>query len=290
VSTPKWLEEQIRKYYAATTEKSYLANWATSALGFHLGLSDEGTLSHEESIKNTNAYLADRARISPGCRVLDAGCGVGGSSLWLAEERGACPVGITISPEQLDLARRFARQRGLEGRVEFHCMDMVSTTFPADSFDVIWNVESMCHVLDLRAYFEHVLFLLRDGGRFACIDLLRTGTARSEQEKTACEGWAMAPLRNAGEVVVALHEAGFYSIESEDLSQRALKSVQALHAAAHNSQLLIRAEKAMGSEVSVAYEKHVLAATAWAEGFMNGTLTVAYFGAVRMGRPSAIER
>ena len=48
-----------------------------------------------------NRVLADRAGIRPGQRVLDAGCGVGGSSLWLAEQRGAAVVGITPVASQV---------------------------------------------------------------------------------------------------------------------------------------------------------------------------------------------
>ncbi|RYD68841.1 MAG: methyltransferase domain-containing protein, partial [Verrucomicrobiaceae bacterium] len=46
------------------------------------------------------ARLAARAEITPGSRVLDIGCGIGGSSLWLARELGCEVLGITISPAQ----------------------------------------------------------------------------------------------------------------------------------------------------------------------------------------------
>jgi cyclopropane fatty-acyl-phospholipid synthase-like methyltransferase len=168
--TPDWLRDKLANYYRETTESSYLANWAGESLGFHFGLSDESTSSVAESLTNSNRYLADKAKISAGTRVLDAGCGVGGSSIWLARERGATVTGITIAPNQVDLARRFATERQVSDRTSFHSMDYMHLDFPAGSFDVVWNMESMVHSIDPSAYLEHVWNVLAEVGRFACVE------------------------------------------------------------------------------------------------------------------------
>src|SRR5262249_5518290 len=87
--TPDWHKERVLEYFVETTRSSYLANWAKESLGFHFGLADEKTPSLQAALMETNRYLADRAGIKRGARVLDAGCGVGGSALFLAEEHGA---------------------------------------------------------------------------------------------------------------------------------------------------------------------------------------------------------
>src|SRR5688572_11966690 len=120
-------KERVLRYYRETTEKSYLAGWSRGSLGLHFGLADETTTSHAQSVLQTNAYLADRAGIDRGTRVLDAGCGVGGSALWLAAERGAVVTGVTLIPEQVEIANRYAAERGLSGVVDFHCADMAHT-------------------------------------------------------------------------------------------------------------------------------------------------------------------
>src|SRR5262245_39591299 len=61
----------------------------------HFGYHDGRRRSHADSLLNTNRVLADIAPVGPGDRVLDAGCGIGGSSMWLAQQRGATVVGIT---------------------------------------------------------------------------------------------------------------------------------------------------------------------------------------------------
>src|SRR5258708_8741617 len=128
--TPDWLKEKIREYYLETTEASYLANWSGHSLGLHFGIGDESTPSLDESLVNTNIYLADQMHIGEGERVLDAGCGVGGSSIWLARERGARVTSITLAPNQVELGRRFAAERGVADRVFFECMDFTKTSFP----------------------------------------------------------------------------------------------------------------------------------------------------------------
>jgi cyclopropane fatty-acyl-phospholipid synthase-like methyltransferase len=57
--------------------------------------------------------LAARARIPPGARVLDVGCGLGGSALWLARRLGRAVLDLTISPVQAALARARAQADGL---------------------------------------------------------------------------------------------------------------------------------------------------------------------------------
>ena len=89
------LTEAIVGYYDQTW-LDYRILWLNKDnLAVHFGYTDDSTRSHTDALKNMNRVLADRVRIQPGERVLDAGCGVGGSSLWLATERGAEVVGVT---------------------------------------------------------------------------------------------------------------------------------------------------------------------------------------------------
>src|SRR5688572_27034244 len=123
-STPEWHAERVRHYYRETTA-GYLQGWSGDTLGLHFGLADESTQSNAESLDNTNRYMAERAEITAGSRVLDAGCGVGGSALWLARTIGARAVGVSLVQEQVDLARRFAVEHALTELVSFECRDML---------------------------------------------------------------------------------------------------------------------------------------------------------------------
>jgi tocopherol O-methyltransferase len=283
-ATPDDVKQRIIDYYVASTEESYLANWTGDSLGFHFGLADETTQSLAESLVNTNAYLASRADVGPGMHVLDAGCGVGGSSIWLARERGARVTGVTLVPRQVELARRFARERDVAHLVTFEQRDMLDTGFAEGSFDVVWNIESLCHVVEPGTYLAHVAYLLKDGGRFACIDLCSGPTRDAGIEALVCDGWALAALRPPNEIVSSLEHAGFIDVEVVDLTSRAMMCAQALEAMASRSLLKLRAEKAFLDKTSPAYEGHVRAALAMVEGMRSGGSRVVHFLARRRPR------
>jgi cyclopropane fatty-acyl-phospholipid synthase-like methyltransferase len=210
--------QRVVDYYQATTVPSYLV-WAGEALALHLGCGDGGggddRKAHEASLLEMNAQLAAAAHVAPGARVLDAGCGVGGSALWLAQERRATVTGVSLDPRQIDLARRFSADRRVAG-VHFECADFTHTTFGPGSFDVVWNLESLCHVADVRGYVSHARALLSPGGRFVCGDFFRD---RGGPDCDAmCEGWALPNLGSAQALARALADAGFEDVRLRDLT------------------------------------------------------------------------
>jgi cyclopropane-fatty-acyl-phospholipid synthase len=69
------------------------------------------------------AHIAAKLRLAPGQRVLDIGCGWGGLALYLARAAGVRIHGITLSQEQLGIARARADAEGLAGRVTFALAD-----------------------------------------------------------------------------------------------------------------------------------------------------------------------
>jgi cyclopropane fatty-acyl-phospholipid synthase-like methyltransferase len=282
--TPDWLQNKIRAYYLETTEPSYLAHWAGESLGFHFGIGDEATSSLNESLINTNAYLADRMGVVQDTRVLDAGCGVGGSAIWLAQERGAQVSGITLAPNQVDLARRFAAQRGVSERVTFACMDFTKTTFARASFDAVWNIESLCHCLDPRSYLEHVWDLLADGGRFGCVDLFLGQNGDPAHARAMCDGWVLPALQSIDAIANLLQEIGFEQVRTEDLTAQVARSAAALRAMATNRKLELRLEKVMLGQEMKMIEAHVDAALGAVDGMESGSVTYGYVGGVRPPR------
>lgn len=77
----------------------------------HHGFGENGE-SLPEAQLNLVEKLAACARIPRGARVLDVGCGVGGSALWLGRELGCSVLGITVSGVQVEIARRAAAAAG----------------------------------------------------------------------------------------------------------------------------------------------------------------------------------
>ncbi len=123
---------------------------------------------HRLETAQANVLLDQFGDVAETDRLLDAGCGRGGTSI-LARERFGCSVdGVTISEYQVAFAREKANARGHQDHVRFHLRNMLDTGFPSGSFRGIWTNETTMYV-DLFALFDEFARLLRAGGRYVCI-------------------------------------------------------------------------------------------------------------------------
>jgi cyclopropane-fatty-acyl-phospholipid synthase len=112
-------------------------------------------------------HICRKLRLRPGERLLDIGCGWGGFILHAAREYGANALGITLSQEQLILARRRIEQQGLSNRCEVRLLDYRDLEDHA-GYDKIASIGMVEHVgeANLPEYFRRVFHLLRPGGVF----------------------------------------------------------------------------------------------------------------------------
>lgn len=98
-------------------------------------------------------------------KILDVGCGIGGSSRILGKKfPDAEVVGITLSPEQAARAASLASDAGLSN-VRFEVMNALEMTFDPDTFDLVWGCESGEHMPDKKKYVEEMVRVLKPGGK-----------------------------------------------------------------------------------------------------------------------------
>jgi cyclopropane-fatty-acyl-phospholipid synthase len=117
----------------------------------------------EEAQAAKKAHIAAKLRIESGMSVLDIGCGWGGMAITLARDYVARVIGVTLSTEQLELARVRAEEAGVSDRVTFELKDYRDVQGP---FDRIVSVGMLEHVgaPNLREYFATVRRLLPETG------------------------------------------------------------------------------------------------------------------------------
>ncbi len=97
-------------------------------------------------------------------RILDVGCGIGGSSLYLAEKFKAAVTGITLSPVQASRASQRATAAGLGDRVDFLVADALQMPFADESFDWVWSLESGEHLPNKIQFLQECYRVLKPGG------------------------------------------------------------------------------------------------------------------------------
>ncbi len=97
-------------------------------------------------------------------KILDVGCGIGGSSLYLAQKYNADVTGITLSPVQATRAEERASDRGLQGQVTFQVANALKMPFADNQFDLVWSLESGEHMPDKAKFLAECYRVLQPGG------------------------------------------------------------------------------------------------------------------------------
>lgn len=170
----------------------------------------------EEAQAAKKAHIADKLRIEPGQSVLDIGSGWGGMSITLAKDYGAKVTGITLSTEQLGLARDRVVAAGLSERIAFELRDYRDLAGP---FDRIISVGMLEHVgaPNLRAYFETVRRLLDTDGVAVIHTIGRMEGPRVTNAFTHKYIFPGGYVPAMSEVTQAIEEAGLWITDVEVL-------------------------------------------------------------------------
>lgn len=202
-------------------------------LGKHFGYWEPETKSQAESLINMNRQTALRVDPKPGQRVLDAGCGVGGSSMWLARNYGVDTVGISISAKEVERARKYTAKRGLQGQCTFEQQDYINTNFPDNSFDIVWAQESSCHSPHKDLFVKEAFRVLKPGGKLVLEDWYRTGRPFHPADEKLIHHflgcWAIPDIPTQQEITGYMADSGFTEIRFDDVTPYMLRSARHLY-------------------------------------------------------------
>ena len=156
-------------------------------------------------------------------QLLDLGCGVGGSALWLAAHHPFSITGITLSCTQARRARKLALRRGLSDRCRFLIADF--TQLPEiRGVTVAYAIESFNHGDDPAAFFTEVGNLLPAGGRLIlCDDFIAAKTQPVSNQRGTWlsafrDGWHLKNLMTCEEVLRTAEQCGFHLVKRKDLT------------------------------------------------------------------------
>lgn len=116
-------------------------------------------------------------------RIVDVGCGFGGTGIFLASQLPGCEiVGVDLSEPLLELANRDAKAANLSERVRFEVGDVQQISYEDDSFDVVLNV-NMVHIVEQPIQMLNEIERILDPKGFLFVaDLRRSWLSLIEKE------------------------------------------------------------------------------------------------------------
>jgi len=219
--------KKIKRYYD-DSQFLYGLFWMNKRnLAMHFGYWESDTKNRHEALLNENIHVAKVLDIKSSDLILDAGCGVGGTAIWIVENYGADVMGITIVDKQVRLAKKYAIKRKVDKKAIFSFGDYTATGYSDSSFDKIYAIESVCHAIDKEAFIKEAYRILKPGGKLCVCDYFINNLVSASDKKDYalfCDGWAMPDLPYKTSFESLLSKNGFGQIKFNDNTKKVLKS------------------------------------------------------------------
>jgi cyclopropane-fatty-acyl-phospholipid synthase len=161
----------VRHHYDVSND--FFALFLDETMTYSCAIFSRGATTLEEAQQAKLELVCQKLGLRHGERVLDVGCGWGSFAIHAATEHGVRVVGITLSENQAELARRRVAERGIEDQVEIRLADY--RDLRDDPFDAVASIGMVEHVgaAQIDAYMGQIARMTKPGGR-----VLNHGIAR----------------------------------------------------------------------------------------------------------------
>jgi tocopherol O-methyltransferase len=194
----------------------------------HFGLWWDDTNNIAEALTNGDRFVAQKLGIGRDDVVLDAGCGVGATSIYLAQQYGCRVIAITVSTVQVRQAKENAQRACVDHLVDFKLMDYTSMDFADATFTKAFTQESANYAVDKLDLLKELFRVLSPGGRYGSLDAYLKRDARPGREQTryaqVIDGWGSGALERFDRFQELAALAGFSITEAGDVHRHTLKS------------------------------------------------------------------
>ncbi|MGF1601194.1 MAG: methyltransferase domain-containing protein [Thermosynechococcaceae cyanobacterium] len=169
------LSDNIRQFYDASS-LLWERVWGEHMHHGFYGLDGQLTPDRKQAQIDLIEELLQWSQVQGANQILDVGCGIGGSTLYLAEKFQATAQGITLSPVQAKRATERAQEANLPAT--FQVADALQMPFADECFDLVWTLESGEHMPDKAKFLQECYRVLKPGGTL----LMATWCHRSIEE------------------------------------------------------------------------------------------------------------
>ena len=160
-------------------------------------------------------------------RVVDVGCGIGGSSRHIAKKYNCAAKGITLSPYQANRANELAKEQGLSDKTSFQVADALDMPFEDNSFDLVWSLESGEHMPDKEKFVNELVRVVEPSGRIIIVTWVHRDLEEGEDSLSAKElkllakinrAYYLPPWCSTSDYVSLLQQAGAINVKTDDWS------------------------------------------------------------------------
>lgn len=220
-------ENDISDYYQHT-RVHYNRFWKIKeGRSLNYGFWEKDTKDLTEAFQNINNAIIENAEIEQNATVLDAGCGVGGASTYIAKKVSCKVVGITLNEQQCSDAKQNAKLQGIENACSFYIMNYCKTTFNDQTFDVVYGLESICHATEKKDFLQEAYRLLKPGGRLLVIDYFKEENLNKAQTSFLhkwLHAWAIKDIDTVDSFCKKADEVGFKQVSKTLKTEKIRKS------------------------------------------------------------------
>lgn len=173
--------------------------------------------------RQATVELANLAGLKSGSRVLDIGCGLGGSVRYLADEHQCRATGLDLTREYVETARALAERVGLSAKAQFIQGSALEIPFADGSFDVVWTEHAQMNIADKSTFHSEIARMLKPGGRFVFYDILQDEGGEPYYPLPWADDPSISFLATVESLQRFLREARFSILSWEDKSQQSLE-------------------------------------------------------------------
>jgi len=161
-----------------------------------------------------------KLNLKPGMRVLDVGCGTGGSAFYMARFYGVHVHGVDLSTNMINIAEERLKREDAEvqEKVKFEVDDITKVQYPNNSYDIIYSRDTILHIGDKEGLYANLLKWLKPGGQLLVTDYCRGDQKHSQEflDYVKSRGYDLRTVKEYGQVLEA---AGYKNVQALDMTQ-----------------------------------------------------------------------